>query len=119
MSFAYGQTLRRAGKRREADLLLQQARDAFHALGARSYVRRCDRELKAGGLHAKRATDLTGLTAQERAVAGLVAAGMTNKQAATELYVSVKTVQFHLTRIYAKLAIASRSELAARFRTED
>ncbi|WP_416309448.1 response regulator transcription factor [Saccharopolyspora sp. NFXS83] len=65
-----------------------------------------------------RATDLTGLTARERAVAGLVAAGMTNKQAAVELYVSVKTVQFHLTRIYAKLGIASRTELAACFRED-
>lgn len=119
VNFAYGQTLRRAGKRREADVVLQHAKDAFAALGAKSYVERCDREVKAGGLHTKRANpDLTELTAQEQAVAELVSAGMSNKQAAVELYLSVKTVQFHLTRIYAKLGIHSRGELAARFRDE-
>lgn len=117
VNFAYGQTLRRAGKRREADLVLHNARDAFAVLGARSYIERCDRELKAGGLHARRG-DLTQLTGQEQAVAKLVAAGMSNKQVAVELYVSVKTVQFHLTRVYSKLGIGSRGELAARFRDE-
>ncbi len=122
VNFSYGQTLRRAGKRREADVVLQAARDAYQALGAKAYVERCDRELKAGGLHAKRGAgavagaDLAPLTAQEQAVARLVAAGMTNKQAAVELYLSVKTVQFHLTRIYSKLGLSSRGELAARFR---
>lgn len=118
VNFAYGQTLRRAGKRREADLVLHNARDAFAVLGARSYIERCDRELKAGGLHARRG-DLTQLTGQEQAVAKLVAGGMSNKQVAVELYVSVKTVQFHLTRVYSKLGIGSRGELAARFRDED
>ncbi len=117
VQFAYGQTLRRAGKRREADGVLRQARDAYTALGARVYVERCDRELKAGGLKVRRSGAEWGeLTAQEKAVAELVAAGMSNKDAAVELFVSVKTVQFHLTRIYAKLGIGSRGELAARFR---
>jgi DNA-binding CsgD family transcriptional regulator/tetratricopeptide (TPR) repeat protein len=117
--FAYGQTLRRAGKRKDADVVLQRAREGYVALGATTYVERCDRELKAGGVHPKRAgVDLTELTPQEQAVAKLVAAGMTNKQASAELFVSVKTVQFHLTRIYAKFGIRSRTELAARFRTE-
>ncbi len=116
--FAYGQTLRRAGKRKEADVVLRRARDGYAALGATTYVVRCDRELKAGGLHPKRVgVDLTELTPQEQAVAKLVAAGLTNKQVGVELFVSVKTVQFHLTRIYAKLGIRSRSELAARFHT--
>lgn len=117
VSFAYGQTLRRAGRRRDADVVLQQARDSYAALGARVYVERCDRELTASG-RPPRSGDvgLGELTAQEQAVAKLVAAGMTNKQAATELYLSVKTVQFHLTRIYAKLGIRSRGELAARLR---
>lgn len=116
VSFAYGQTLRRAGKRREADLILHNARDIYTTLRATSYVERCDRELKAGGLHTKRSgIDLTQLTAQETAVAKLVAEGRSNKRVAVELYVSVKTVQFHLTRIYTKLGVASRSELAAKF----
>lgn len=117
VNFAYGQTLRRAGKRKEADKILRDARDSYAALGAQSYVQRCDRELKASGMHSKRPQDGSdGLTAQERAVAELVAAGMSNKQAAVELFLSVKTVQFHLTRIYDKLGIHSRGELAALFR---
>jgi DNA-binding CsgD family transcriptional regulator len=117
VNFAYGQTLRRAGKRREADTVLQNARDLYLTLAARTYVRRCDRELQAGGIHATRtAPGLSHLTPQEQAVARLVAAGVTNKQVALELFISVKTVQYHLTHIYSKLGIRSRSELAARFR---
>lgn len=120
VNFAYGQTLRRAGKRREADNVLHNARDAYSALGAGAYVQRCDRELKAGGMHGKRAAaDLTELTAQEKAVAALVARGMTNRQAAVELFISVKTVQFHLTSVYGKLGIATRAELAAHLRPEE
>lgn len=117
VNFAYGQTLRRAGKRREADTVLQNARDAYVTLGARTYVERCDRELKAGGLHAGRtAPGLSRLTPQEQAVAQLVSSGATNQQTALDLFISVKTVQYHLTHVYAKLGIRSRSELAARFR---
>jgi DNA-binding CsgD family transcriptional regulator len=117
VNFAYGQTLRRAGKRREADTVLKNARDAYITLGARTYVERCERELKAGGLNTSRsASGLPHLTHQEQAVARLVAKGASNKQAALELFISVKTVQYHLTHIYSKLGIRSRSELAARFR---
>ncbi|MEU6763823.1 AAA family ATPase [Streptomyces sp. NPDC046853] len=117
VNFAYGQTLRRAGKRREADTVLKNARDAYATLGARAYVERCDRELQAGGVHLSRATTgMTRLTPQEQAVAVLVAAGATNQQTALELFISVKTVQYHLTHVYSKLGIRSRSELAATFR---
>ncbi|MGH3425628.1 MAG: LuxR C-terminal-related transcriptional regulator, partial [Nocardioidaceae bacterium] len=114
VGFAYGQTLRRAARRRDADAVMQVARDAFATLGATSYVVRCDRELKAGGLNASRSTNVGDLTPQELAVADLVASGRSNKQAAEELFLSVKTIQYHLTRIYAKLGIRSRTELAAR-----
>ncbi|MFD7406868.1 AAA family ATPase [Streptomyces sp. NPDC059866] len=117
VNFAYGQTLRRAGKRREADSVLKNASDAYATLGARTYVERCERELQAGGLHIPRAVSgMARLTPQEQAVARLVAAGATNQQAALELFISVKTVQYHLTHIYSKLGMRSRSELAARFR---
>lgn len=125
INFAYGQTLRRAGRRRDADTVIRTSRDLYLSLGAASIVLRCDRELKAGGLkdpgHPDEVTagDLATLTPQERAVAALVANGGSNKDVAGELYISVKTVQFHLTRIYAKLGIRSRSELAARFREQD
>ncbi|MFE7300642.1 AAA family ATPase [Streptomyces sp. NPDC057579] len=117
VNFAYGQTLRRAGKRREADTVLKNARDTYAALGARTCVERCDRELKAAGLYTARLTPgMTQLTPQEQAVARLVAGGAANQQVALELFISVKTVQYHLTHVYSKLGIRSRSELAARFR---
>ena len=56
------------------------------------------------------------LTPQEQAVARLVAAGMSNRQVAGKLFISVKTVQFHLTHIYTKLGVSSRAELAAQYR---
>lgn len=125
--FAYGQSFRRAGKRREAADVLIQARDLFSVLGAVAYADRCSRELRASGVsteeHWKESTPalaaagspnlLDELTDQERAVARLVASGLSNKAAAAELYVSVKTVQYHLTRIYRKVHVSSRSELAA------
>ena len=120
VNYAYGQTLRRAGKRREADAVVSAAREGYLALGATTYVRRCDRELKAGGVHAvlkNRAHD--ALTPQEDAVSSLVATGMTNREVAAELFLSVKTVQFHLTRVYAKMGIRSRAELAAARATDE
>lgn len=113
--FSYGRTLRRAGKRREADAEITTARDIFAALGAHTYVIRCEREHKAGGVHVQRSERAVGeLTPQEEAVAQLVSRGMSNREVAAELFVSTKTVQYHLTRIYAKLGIRSRAELAAR-----
>ncbi|MCX4903952.1 LuxR family transcriptional regulator [Streptomyces sp. NBC_00878] len=117
VNFAYGQTLRRAGKRREADTILKNARDAYATLGAHTYVARCERELQAGGLHGTRLVPgMAKLTPQEQAVARLVASGATNQQTALELFISVKTVQYHLTHVYSKLGIRSRSELAVSFR---
>ena len=114
VSFAYGQTLRRAGRRREADAVLSAARDLYASMGATTYVLRCERELKAGGVHAGRVDrGVDELTPQEEAVAALVAQGHTNRQVAAELFLSPKTVQYHLTRTYAKLGVRSRSELAA------
>lgn len=113
LHFAFGQTLRRAGRRREAHLALGTARDLYEQLGAHAYVERCDRERRAGGVDVARSVGNSTLTPQERAVATLVAAGRTNAQAAEELFLSVKTIQYHLTRIYSKLGISGRTELAA------
>ena len=52
-------------------------------------------------------------------MARLVAVGMSNRQVASELFISIKTVQFHLTHIYAKLGVGSRAELAAQFRDNE
>ncbi len=117
VNFAYGQTLRRAGKRRAADAVIGTAREIYLSLGATTYVERCERELKAGGLTTSRVDpDRVGLTPQEEAVTALVARGLSNREVAAELYISPKTVQYHLTRIYAKLGLRSRSELAASLR---
>nr|WP_082570100.1 LuxR family transcriptional regulator [Mycobacterium sp. Root135] len=114
VNFAYGQTLRRAGKRRQADAVISAARELFLSLGAKTYVARCDRELKAGGLHQVRGTrDGVSLTPQEEAVTNLVSTGLSNREVAAELFISPKTVQYHLTRVYAKLGVRTRSELAA------
>lgn len=128
VKFAYGQTFRRAGKRKEAATMLAEARELFSVLGAKAYVDRCSRELRASGVStAGTAGQADGaasppasggpddLTEQEKSVAALVASGLSNKEAAAELYVSVKTVQYHLTRIYAKLKVTSRSGLAAAY----
>ncbi|RKO27553.1 helix-turn-helix transcriptional regulator [Pseudarthrobacter phenanthrenivorans] len=131
ISFAFGQSMRRAGKRRLASSVLRAARDLYDSLGAATYVERCDRELKATGLDVGHLPDpadpvLTAardhhiqLTAQEQAVAELVAGGATNKEAARALFLAEKTVQYHLTRLYRKMGIRSRSELAAAFRAGD
>ncbi|WP_240689894.1 AAA family ATPase [Arthrobacter sp. PAMC25564] len=131
VSFAFGQSMRRAGKRRLASTVLRAARDLYDSLGAATYVERCDRELAATGLDVGNMPDpadpvLTAvsrhqvqLTAQEQAVARLVATGATNKEAARALFVAEKTVQYHLTRLYRKMGIRSRSELAAAFRAKD
>jgi DNA-binding CsgD family transcriptional regulator len=116
VDFAHGLTLRRAGRRRDASAAFTTARQRFVALGAAIYVQRCDRELKTGRPGSRlHDNDIDALTEQERTVAALVAGGQTNKEVAAEMMLSVKTVQFHLTRTYAKLGLRSRSELAAHF----
>jgi DNA-binding CsgD family transcriptional regulator len=121
LELAYGQVLRRAGQRRAAAHQLQAARDRLAGLRARPYLELCERELAACGLAPAKRSDFdpSRLTAQESAVARLVALGMGNRQVASELFVSIKTVQFHLTHIYAKLGISTRAELAAQFRDND
>jgi DNA-binding NarL/FixJ family response regulator len=114
--YAHGQILRRHGRRRAAADELTRARDAFADLGARPALERCERELVACGLTpAKRgASAHADLTPQEQAVASLVASGRSNREVAAELLLSVKTVEVHLTRIYSKLGVSSRAQLAAR-----
>jgi DNA-binding CsgD family transcriptional regulator/tetratricopeptide (TPR) repeat protein len=115
IDFAHGQFLRRAGRRRAAADELSRARDAFEALAATPALERCERELTACGLHPvkRKAAGRPDLTPQEQAVARLVATGRTNREVAAELMLSAKTVEVHLTRIYAKLGISSRAQLAA------
>ncbi|GAA2586678.1 AAA family ATPase [Actinomadura fulvescens] len=112
----YGAFLRRRGKRTIAAERLQAARVSLELLDAAPYLERCDRELAAcgqrrsGGAGAHPAR----LTARERAVARLVADGMTNQQVARRLVVSVKTIEYHLGNVYTKLDVHSRAGLAAK-----
>ena len=108
--------LRAAGQPEQAVARLRSARQCLITLGARPYVEICDRELAAAGAPAgtQAMPALPGLTPAEQAVARLVAAGRSNRQTAAELYVSVKTVEFHLGHIFGKLGIRSRKDLIAR-----
>jgi DNA-binding CsgD family transcriptional regulator len=107
--------LRAAGQPEQALSRLRSARDRLTGLGARPYLDLCRRELGAEAPASPgELSFVSGLTPAELAVARLVAAGRSNRQAAAELYVSIKTVEFHLGHIFAKLGIRSRGELAAR-----
>jgi DNA-binding NarL/FixJ family response regulator len=94
---------------------LEEAHKAFSQLGADPFVQTCASELAQ--LHVTAAAQgpaaLVGLSRAELAVARLVADGLTNRQAAAELFVSVKTVEYHLRHCYMKLDITSRRALAS------
>lgn len=109
----HGAMLRRAGKRRAAIQLLEGAARAFHELGAQPFLNRNETELNACGQQ-RRTEPVTEptLTPQERSVAALVATGLSNREVATQLVVSVKTVEFHLGHVFTKLELTSRSQLA-------
>jgi DNA-binding CsgD family transcriptional regulator len=113
----YGEHLRRAKRRLDARPHLRQALDTFLVLGAQPWVDRSERELAATGETARRRRPSTSdeLTPQELRVALAVAEGASNREAATALFLSPKTVEFHLGAVYRKLGIRSRSELARHF----
>ena len=115
-----GQVLRRAGERRAAAAVLLAAHRRFAELGAQPSLQRCEIELAACGLApaTRKTRDYTALTAQELAVARLVVSGLTNREVAAELMLSTKTVEFHLSHVYAKLGVRTRSELRARARAD-
>jgi DNA-binding CsgD family transcriptional regulator len=107
---ALGQVYRRAGFKATADETLSAAAQAFADLGVPRWAERARAEADRVGLHP--GTDT--LTATERRVAELVAKGRSNQETADELFMSVKTVEANLTRIYRKLSVRSRTELANR-----
>ena len=117
----FGERLRRGGRRTEAREHLRRALATFDALGAQPWSEHASRELHATGERARRRAPDTAaqFTPQELQVALLVAAGATNKEAAAALFVSPKTIEAHLLRVYRKLGLHSRSELARRMLTPD
>jgi DNA-binding CsgD family transcriptional regulator len=120
LEFTHGRFLRATGRRGAAAAALQLARERFVALGARAFLERCDAELSACGVRVgpDGGREL-GLSPREAAVAALVAAGKSNREAGAELYLSAKAIEYHLGNIYAKLGIRSRHELAARLPADD
>ena len=104
-----GDAHRRAGERRAAAGAIEGALELFERLGAALWQERAERELRRASPRPTK--DRRALTAAEQRVAALVASGRTNKQVAAELFTTVATVEAHLTRIYRKLAIRSRTEL--------
>ncbi len=113
---AFGEYLRRSRRRVDAREQLRTALALFDDLGAVPLARRASQELRASGETARRRDPSTAddLTPQERQVALLVSQGLSNRDAAAQLFVSPRTVDFHLRNVFGKLGITSRAELAAR-----
>jgi ATP/maltotriose-dependent transcriptional regulator MalT len=111
-----GALLRRGNRRREARALLAEALDIAHRAGAVLLAEHIETELRATGARPRRAMlrGVASLTASERRVAELAADGLTNREIAQALFVTMRTVEGHLTRVFAKLDVASRRELPAR-----
>ncbi len=110
-----GRRLRRTDRQSDAIAQLERAHRLFSGLGADPYVRRCAEELELLQVSATpKSPEVTlGLSRAEMAVARLVATGLTNREVAAELYVSVKTVEYHLRNSFIKLDITSRRQLAS------
>jgi DNA-binding CsgD family transcriptional regulator len=112
---ALGAALRRAGRRVSAREPLRGGLDLARRCGAERLAGEGEAELRAAGAKPRRRafSGLDALTASERRIAEMVAAGMSNREVAQALFVTAKTVENHLGRVYQKLGIHSRSELAA------
>src|SRR5262249_8039881 len=109
----YGEWLRREGRRLEAREQLRTAHDMFGAIGMPVFTERARRELAGTGEIARRRTDETraDLTAQEAQIARLASEGFTKPEIGSQLFLSPRTVEWHLRQIYPKLGIRSRKEL--------
>jgi DNA-binding CsgD family transcriptional regulator len=109
---AYGRRLRRAHRVGEACARLREALRGFEELGAEPWAEQARQELRLAGARRRRPGD-GSLTGQELRVASAVRRGASNREIAAELFVSPKTVEFHLRQIYRKLDVRSRTQLCA------
>ncbi len=112
----YGEWLRRQRRPSEARAHLRDAADLFRSLGALPWAERAENELRATGETARKRdpSTLDQLTPQELQIAGLVASGLTNREIASQLFLSPRTVEYHLRKVFTKLGLASRTELIRR-----
>jgi DNA-binding CsgD family transcriptional regulator len=109
----YGEWLRRERHRRAARQQLRRAYDLFSLIGAEAFARRARAELNASGeqLPARGPEASQRLTAQETQIARLVVEGKSNSEIAAQLYISPRTVEYHLHKVFRKLEIGSRTQL--------
>lgn len=109
----YGEWLRRQRRRTDARGHLREAAELFRAIGAVRWAERAEGELRATGETARKRdpSTLDQLTPQELQIAGLAAGGLTNPEIAAQLFLSPRTVEYHLRKVFSKLGIASRTEL--------
>lgn len=109
----YGEWLRREHRRIDARAQLRTALEMFTSMGAEAFATRAQRELRATGETARKRTqpNHNTLTAQETQVAQLARDGLSNPEIGTRLFISPRTVQYHLRKVFAKLDITSRTQL--------
>jgi DNA-binding CsgD family transcriptional regulator len=110
---AYGEFLRRSGRRIDARAQLRTALDVFTEVGAQPWADRARQELRASGEAARKRDASTSrqLTPQEQQVASLVSRGHSNADVAAQLFLSRRTVEYHLSNAYQKLGVRSRGDL--------
>jgi DNA-binding CsgD family transcriptional regulator len=116
-----GSALRRAGSRREAREPLREGLEVARRCGAAALVEAAHEELVTAGARPRRLqfSGVESLTASERRVAEMAASGQSNREIAQALFVTVRTVENHLSRTYRKLDIGSREELPEALQLQD
>ena len=115
----YGEWLRREGRRVDARAQLRVAHDQFTSIGMEAFAERARKELLATGEKVRKRTVETrdDLTAQERQIAELARDGLSNPEIGARLFLSPRTVEWHLRKVFGKLGIRSRYELAGALRS--
>jgi DNA-binding CsgD family transcriptional regulator len=110
----YGEWLRRERRRADARDQLRTALGMLESMGMDAFAERARRELRATGETARKrpATARNGLTAQEAQIARMACDGLSNPEIGTRLFISARTVQYHLSKVFTKLGVASRSQLS-------